>query len=49
MVIAEVYEGDIHHVKVNQLSKVKSENNTVPRELQKTIQEIGLRINKKYF
>ncbi|MGP0129192.1 MAG: hypothetical protein ACTMUB_07995 [cyanobacterium endosymbiont of Rhopalodia musculus] len=48
MIIAKVYEGDIHQVKINKPDKMKSENNTVPGELQETVQKIRLQINHKY-
>ncbi len=47
MAIAEVYESDIHQVKLGQLATIKSESGAFSGEILGEVEQIGLRIGKK--
>ena len=47
MAIAEVYESDIHQVKLGQLATIKSESGAFSGEILGQVEQIGLRIGKK--
>ncbi|MGK7950275.1 MAG: HlyD family efflux transporter periplasmic adaptor subunit [Xenococcaceae cyanobacterium] len=47
MAIAEVYESDIHKVKLGQLAAIKSESGAFSGEILGEVEQIGLRIAKK--